>query len=631
MALPTRISAVAINQSNNTSNPGAQNITVPADATGVLVFFSWWGNFSDRLLNSLTASFVSGGFTIRQLAASNAGAGKIGVGVAYGRVTATGEQTITPVWDWGTDAGPTTTLVFYKDIPPTGDWVRQTGSGDTNPRVWQDTTGSSLPSGTIPSTTEDEVLAFDSAGGSNIPGNPSGWTSIITHARNGIASRLRRANSPGASTTSTSSQLAGYATLAMASVMGVSGGGGSVPTVNVTSTVIEGQYLTVSGTYTEGVDSATITVPVGSPANGAVAVGPSSFGGFAAGVFSVTVGPMTPGSYGAPVIAMTNANGTGNGSGSAFEVLGIDGEPEAPSGASITEVLTTSDAQNTSTASTKSTTETTATGDSPSRVLGVTSAMTESSATADSPTRSISAASQQNEASVTGDSPSATAAKASSAAEASVTGDSPSGTASATTNQAETTITGDSPQGIVDTTLVNTTETTATSDATGRSLGGEPFQLETVNGADSQQSSAQLVVDTAEGISFADTPNGVRATLASQAEAVAPADAQQTFAVTGVLVLDLLGALEAISGEVSVIAGDVVEAVMLTDEQYRQLALAGAINELAAPLDAGEAMVLTGTTVFEDVSVQDVTRLLKYPYPRGNGPYVARRFRIRYR
>lgn len=98
------------------------------------------------------------------------------------------------------------------------------------------------------------------------------------------------------------------------------------PVVTVVSTVVSGQSVTVEGTYTGEVDTATIFIPAAAVPNGAVDVGPLPVT-FAGGVFDVTIDDLPPGSYDPPEVTMTNSGGSDTDFGTAFEILGIDGDP----------------------------------------------------------------------------------------------------------------------------------------------------------------------------------------------------------------------------------------------------------------------------------------------------------------
>lgn len=100
----------------------------------------------------------------------------------------------------------------------------------------------------------------------------------------------------------------------------------SPPVATVVSTVVSGQSVTVEGTYTGDVDTATIFIPAAAVPNGAIDVGPLPVT-FAGGAFDVTIDDLPPGSYDPPEVTMTNSGGSDTDFGTAFEILGIDGDP----------------------------------------------------------------------------------------------------------------------------------------------------------------------------------------------------------------------------------------------------------------------------------------------------------------
>lgn len=740
--MPTRISSVAL----TVTSGGAAAITVPADAEGVTVQGTWWGNNSsgDVLLSSLVASFVSGGFTIRQLGASSQGAGKSGVYAAYGRVTATGSQTITPTYGWGLDAGPTFLVTFWKNIPPSGNWVRPTGNSDADPRVWQDTSGSVNVSGTIPSNSTDVVIALDSCDGGTAPGTPSGWTSVLTQVQNSLASRLRTANSPGASTTSTDTQTDAYATLSMLAIMDSGGGpvapvlsapvgtktgsstatvgattdtgngnrwtvvttsatqpsvaqikagqdhtgaaaawaSGSVavstagafssnatgltpsttyyshsvqtnasaqdsnrvtsaafttdppadtpPVVTITSVVVSGQNLTVSGTYTGIPTSAELNVGVADPANGAEIIGPVTVP-YSGGTFSVTVNDVTPGSYLGPEVTMSNSGGSDTDQGGPFEVLGVDGDPDAPSELSQVESAAGADAPNRSLTATQSAAESAAGAETTSALIGYARSQAESNASADAPSRSLTASPSQAESAAGADAPSSAAARAGSQVESAAVADAPTAGAALAATGAETSGTGESMTASVDSIPINQSENAAAADTPTAAASMTHTQSEPQGSSDASSATQAASRSQVEAAAGAEATSSLLDLLASVAESASPADQNQAFVVTGVFTLELAAALELLEGEVSIIAGDQIEAVVVTDQQLATLVQAGAVAEVAVPNDETIGAIVTGTTVFENASAQDVTNILRYPYPRRTGPYAVRRFRIRYR
>lgn len=217
--MPTHVSVVDL-ALGTSATPGAQAITVPADATGVAVFFGEYSNFGGtHTLTSLAASFVSGGFTINQSADASSAHGL--VGVAYGLVTATGSQTITPTWDATVVDGPIFQVVFFKDID-TGDYYRDSDHNN------DDDSSSGVTSSTpaIDSAATDLVYGFVTEY-STIP-TVSGWTQRQSTAlTNSMYGSVYTADSPGSSSTTFTCGTADFPAVAALSIKATGGGGGS--------------------------------------------------------------------------------------------------------------------------------------------------------------------------------------------------------------------------------------------------------------------------------------------------------------------------------------------------------------------------------------------------------------------
>jgi hypothetical protein len=76
---------------------------------------------------------------------------------------------------------------------------------------------------------------------------------------------------------------------------------------------------------------------------------------------------------------------------------------------------------------------------------------------------------------------------------------------------------------------------------------------------------------------------------------------------------------------------DQAEFVIVSDTQAKQLDFLGVQPEGVEVVEELAALILTGTTVFERVSPQDLTAILKYKRPSSQGPGATRRFIARYR
>ena len=203
---PVFISAVALNAGGST-NPGPLAITVPADAQGVLVFTRGFNGLSLSLSSSFTGTFA---------VTEDTGTERTAVGRAA--VTATGAQTISPVWSAIPTEGPVFIVAFVKGIDNSSlaAWVRAV---DVQA---EDSVGSAF-SRSVASTVADLVLVLDSryTASNTPPPDEAGWTSLLTQGVSFNAGRLRSANSPGASTTTANTQGDQYRGLALVSLMGV--------------------------------------------------------------------------------------------------------------------------------------------------------------------------------------------------------------------------------------------------------------------------------------------------------------------------------------------------------------------------------------------------------------------------
>lgn len=222
--MATHVSVVNLNSLGTTVSPGAQAITVPADATGVAVFFYIYASEGNPYTLSLSSSFTSGGFIINQSSDATSTLGL--VGVARGLVTATGSQTITPSWNTSSTPisdGPIMQVVFFKDID-TGDWYRD--SDHNNAQTGTAATTASAPA--IDSSATDLVYGFVS--GYDAINTPSGTTSRgTTGLVNSVYGGVYTVNSPGASTTTFTSGTQDYPAVAAISIKSTGGGGGFQP------------------------------------------------------------------------------------------------------------------------------------------------------------------------------------------------------------------------------------------------------------------------------------------------------------------------------------------------------------------------------------------------------------------
>jgi len=223
------------------ATPGAQAITVPADAQVVVVTSR---NYSASGVDlSLTSNFT-GTFTTTQ--DSNGGTER--TTVSHAVVSSTGSKTITPVWTNAPAEGPLFFITFIKNVN-TSDYYRASDA------IALDSTGSTA-SRTVASTANDLVLALESHydAGQAIPGTVSGWTSISTQGNNSEGGRLSTADSPGASTTTFTGGSTSYDGVSIIAIKPNVGGaytltaqGGSYTLTGSSAVLKRSKYLAASG------------------------------------------------------------------------------------------------------------------------------------------------------------------------------------------------------------------------------------------------------------------------------------------------------------------------------------------------------------------------------------------------
>lgn len=218
MASPTLISVVTVSVGTS-ATPGAQAVTVPSDATGVVLFAGQYSG-AGASMSGLTSTFgtFSGGNKTEFPSTPVIN----GVLSWWANVTATGSQTFTPVWTNALLQGPAICLAFFKDLDST--WVRDTGSVQSD---------YSTASDTLTTAVGDIVIRYETQDGGTAPGTASGWTSQSTPSQNSIGARVSTIVAAGTTqgATTVTSNFPGLAVLAIA---GASGGGGVTGTLAVT-------------------------------------------------------------------------------------------------------------------------------------------------------------------------------------------------------------------------------------------------------------------------------------------------------------------------------------------------------------------------------------------------------------
>jgi hypothetical protein len=368
------------------------------------------------------------------------------------------------------------------------------------------------------------------------------------------------------------------------------------PTVAVTSTEVSGQSVTISGTYTGTVVSTSAVLPVGDPPNGAVGQGPVPVT-YAGGLWEVTFDDLVPGSYSSAVITLTNTGGNGVGYGSSFEVLAIDGTPEAPvpGGGAYT----------------KDAAESTLAVDASGAVVSGSNSVAESLAPVDAQTRTAGLGTKvTQETAVPADSSSMSVTIGRTAAEALTAADASTKVrdTDAATIEGTNLLPSDSPVAQVTVGL---------------------FTPESVVVTDTQAGAIQASNAASESFVATDAAQATYSAVNAVLEALAAADGADPKVTTGLTTVESLLAVDAVNATVQQIVGFASEVVVLTDQQFRSLLAAGAVLESADITDEVQSVTnLTATTVVEALQAADQVIRLRYPGaqvsygPRGG----ARRF-----
>lgn len=167
------------------SDPAAQNITIPSDATAVYMFWSYYDGAAGNGLASCTLNSASPDQTLE----IPGGGVYTASGVAVWYNPSTGTQSLDPAWDGTPSEGPTTIVAYVKGGDTTA-W-RDADAGQD-----QDTNAVTV---TLTTVSGDLVLKYDQRydGGGTPPSTSSGWTSAQTTANNGEASRLSYISASG--------------------------------------------------------------------------------------------------------------------------------------------------------------------------------------------------------------------------------------------------------------------------------------------------------------------------------------------------------------------------------------------------------------------------------------------------
>jgi len=187
------------------SDPAAQNITIPSDATAVVVFVTLYIDATGEMVSSFTLNDVEVDENNHsEIGTDDSGLQGTSVSVWYN--PSTGVQSLNPAWTDTPDEGPVCIVAFIKGVDTTGwrDVGHDQGFDDAEETV------------TIDTDTTDLVLRFEQRY-SSLPDLESGWTSQQTTSNNSDTARLSTVNSPGAATTTANGQDEFYSTLTVVS------------------------------------------------------------------------------------------------------------------------------------------------------------------------------------------------------------------------------------------------------------------------------------------------------------------------------------------------------------------------------------------------------------------------------
>jgi hypothetical protein len=215
------------------ANPAGQSITIPADATAVYMFWSFYTSADGNGLASVTLNGASPNQTFE---IPTAATDQTGTGVAAWYNPATGSRTLDPAWDAAPEEGSTCIVVFTKD-------------GDTT--AWRDADadnqdGAAACSVTLTTVSGDLVLKFDQSF-SAVPSLSSGWTAGQTHSNNSEGARLSYISATG-TTQVCASEDENYSSVCAISIPASSGSDATVSgqTLTATASLIDGA-VTASG------------------------------------------------------------------------------------------------------------------------------------------------------------------------------------------------------------------------------------------------------------------------------------------------------------------------------------------------------------------------------------------------
>ena len=201
------------------ADPAGQSITIPADATAVYMFWTFYHGTAGYGLASVTLAGASPSQTFETPTAAT---DNTATGVAVWYNPPTGSQTLDPAWGAAPVEGPTTVVAFVKG----GDTVAWRDADAANEN------GATACTVTLTTESGDLVIKYDQRydTGANVPALSAGWTNGATQDNNSEHSRLSYISATG------TTQVCNSEDNAYSSVCAV-----SIPAASVASTAITGK------------------------------------------------------------------------------------------------------------------------------------------------------------------------------------------------------------------------------------------------------------------------------------------------------------------------------------------------------------------------------------------------------
>ena len=197
------------------ATPASQNVTVPADATAVYFFWSYFkssGGDGAGLASVTMDGTVADAYYEFPVSSTNSTTGT-GVAAWYNR--GTGTKAIQPVWDVAPEEGPSSCVAFVKDGNLTA-WTAALGDAKT---------GTNVPTCSLTTVAGDLVLKFNQSY-SSVPGVTASWTDVLSvAANNGEAGRMTSISASGTSLTCDGAATYNYSTVVAVSIPAGGGGG----------------------------------------------------------------------------------------------------------------------------------------------------------------------------------------------------------------------------------------------------------------------------------------------------------------------------------------------------------------------------------------------------------------------